>query len=167
VTSYVDGTACVLAVDMSLWKIRKRRTYFYLKAQIKFCPNFLQFPSDLDEVPYSRFSCNAVKHLTYYSTIFSPSVSFAILRPFYILFTIFSFGFPTYNFLCMKIYELPHFCCVNTASRFLISCLLRFIYLQQFVVLLLKCLCVYCHFFRTIFLLNNFKNSQFSKNQLQ
>ena len=81
----------------------RRKAYFYLKSQIKFCPNFLQFPSDLDEVSYRRFSRNAVEHLTCYSTIFSPSVSFAILRPSFFLCIFFFFGFPTCNFLYMKI----------------------------------------------------------------
>jgi len=63
----------------------------------------MQFPSYLDEVSYRRFSCKSVENLTYYSTIFSPSVSFEILRPFFILCIIFFIGFPTYNFLYMKI----------------------------------------------------------------
>jgi hypothetical protein len=74
------------------------KTYFYLKAQIKFCPNFLQFPSDLDGVWYRRFSCIAVGNLTYYSTIFGPLVSFAILRPFFIICIIFFFRFSHIQF---------------------------------------------------------------------
>jgi hypothetical protein len=98
-----------------------------LESANEILPRFSAISVHLDEVSYRRFSCDAVEHLKY-STIFSPSISFAILYPFFILRNIFSFGFPTYSFLYMKIYELLQFCCVNTVSRFLINSLLPFIH---------------------------------------